>query len=372
MFCNNPTVAFRLAGKDPLTGKHHKPWSFHQFRSDDDVERLFNSAPPGNEAIILPCGKCLLCTKRYRLHWVLRCMHEARFYSQMCYITLTVDDAHIDGVFPPVCSFNGSSWHSLRHKPFQDFMKRLRRQLDYGYRYAEMVDGKPVDRIYKGEPGRPLRFYMCGEYGEKFHRPHYHAIIFGFFPPDARPLRGNLCTSDLVSRKWPFGFHTIAKVEPACVSYVAGYVDKKLDDARMDWAFNGVAPEYVAMSRGSAVRGTGGIGREFFDNFYKEIYPMNDDGSFARNFAIIGSGTRVKVPRYYDDLLDLRDPERYDKLLAFREQVGSVLDADFDLVEWLNESHRRHAVAAARKRPRLDPGVTSQAEFGLVDAQNHC
>lgn len=374
MYCDAATVAYRKQGINPATGKHFKPFSFFRYTSDDDVCRLFSEVPKGFEALLLPCQKCLLCTRRYRMHWVLRCMNELRFYDEASYLTLTVDDAHIDDVFPKrrysnvsddcesfdtakglgYRDFWSSEWNSLRHKPFQDFMKRLRRQLNYGYHYDRIVDGKPCHFVYRGEPDKPLRYFMCGEYGDKHHRPHYHAIVFGFFPPDAQLLdpRKKLYVSPMLSRKWEFGFHTVARVEPDCISYVAGYVDKKMSDARMQWATNDVAPEYVAMSRGCSKIGTGGLGRKFFDEFYKDLYPMNDDGEFVRDYGIVGHGTRVKIPRFYDELLDLRDPERFAKLMSHREQVAVVRSADFDLVDWLNVSHRKNAVAAARMRQR--------------------
>lgn len=359
MYCDAPTVAIRLAGINPATGKHYKPFKFIRYKSDDQVRRDFVCVSPGCETLLIPCGRCLLCTKRYRMQWVLRCMCESRLYSQMSYLTLTCDDEHLDSVFPSVGkSVDGLfRWNSLSYKPFQDFMKRLRRQLQYGFHYDVIVDGKPVHRVYHGEPGKSIRFFMCGEYGDHTHRPHYHAIVFGFWPPDAKKLRGKLYVSDMIARRWPFGFHTVGKVEPDSISYVAGYVDKKLDGARMSWAFEGVRPEFVSMSRGCSSLGTGGIGRCFFDEYYKEIYPMNDDGTFARNYAILGRGTKIKVPRFFDELLDLRDPERYDKLMAFREQVGAAAEQEFELGEWLNESHRRHAVAVARRLQR-DPGET--------------
>ena len=309
----------------------------------------------------------MLCTKRYRLHWVLRCVHELHYFDEACYLTLTVDDAHIDQVFPPLGKSFVSDhvWHSLQHKPFQDFMKRLRRRLDYGLPVAPDVDsstGKPRFLCYYGEPGKSLRFYMCGEYGDHTHRPHYHAILFGFYPPDALPLPGSrLFVSSFLSQVWPFGFHTVARVEPDCISYVAGYVDKKMDNSRMEWASNNVVPEYTCMSRGCSRLGTGGLGKQFFFDFQNDIYPENDDGTFARDYCIIGKGSRVRTPRYYDKLLELRVPEKYARLVAFREEVAVSRGASFSLADWLNESHRRCAVAVARRRQR-DPGVQCQAD----------
>ena len=363
MFCDSATVAYRKKGIDPSTGKHYKPYFFSRFKGDDRIKYLYESCPDGHEALLLPCGKCMLCTRRYRLHWVLRCIHELHYYDQACYLTLTVDDAHIDDVFPKL---PGSDWNSLTHVPFQKFMKRLRIRLQRGIEVITPVFRLDQDQTrsiyskieYKGETGKPLRFYMCGEYGDLTHRPHYHAILFGFYPPDSLPLAGSkLEVSRLLADVWPYGFHTVARVEPNCISYVAGYVDKKMDNARLSWALNTVAPEYVTMSRGCSKLGTGGLGKSFFEEFSSEIYPENQDGTFARDYCIIGKYSRVRTPRYYDRLLELRVPEKYARLVAFREEVAVSRGASFSLADWLNESHRRNAVAVVRRRQR-DPGVS--------------
>lgn len=383
MFCDSATVAYRLVGINPATGKNYKPFKFFPFKTDDALVEAYNSCPKGCEVLLLPCNRCMLCTGRYRRHWVLRCQHELKFHDRSCFLTLTVDDEHLDSVFPKLsrkvvcfslnnslraaslpstctvgydnsfsdgCSWvETSKWNSLRHKPFQDFMKRLRITLQRGYKYG-------VDQIYQVD--KPIRYYMCGEYGDNTHRPHYHCILFGVHPPDTQLLlfKPGLGISPLFSKLWPFGYHTVAKVDPACISYVAGYVDKKMDDSRMSWIDNFVAPEYVCMSRRP------GLGGKFWEQFHDtDLYPENDDGTFPRIYACLGKNGKVKMPKYYDDLLALHDPEKFGRLSAYRKVA--VSDTSFDLIEWLNESHRRCAVAVERRRQR-DPGVMSQVKPG--------
>ena len=91
--------------------------------------------------------------KRSR-EWAIRCVHEASLNDVNCFLTLTYDDDHVPAGL------------SLFYPDFQAFMKRLRA------RFSNVR----------------VRFYMCGEYGDNFDRPHYHALLFGFDFLDKVPL----------------------------------------------------------------------------------------------------------------------------------------------------------------------------------------
>ena len=81
----------------------------------------------------------------------MRIMHEASNYGlSNSFITLTYNDNNLPHDL------------SLNHSHFQKFFKRLRKSL----------------------PFKTVRYYMCGEYGDEFKRPHYHACIFNHDFPD--------------------------------------------------------------------------------------------------------------------------------------------------------------------------------------------
>lgn len=71
-------------------------------------------------------------------------MHESQSHDFSCFVTLTYDDEHMP--------YGGD----LHYRHFQLFLKKLRKRL-----------------------GRPVRYFMCGEYGDRLGRPHYHAILIG-------------------------------------------------------------------------------------------------------------------------------------------------------------------------------------------------
>lgn len=109
-----------------------------------------------------------------------------------------------------------------------------------------------VDRMRKRVS--PLRYFMCGEYGDVTQRPHYHAILFGF-PSCAygntRYWGAKSCCAacDTVSATWPFGKISCTGVSPQTFHYVAGYVTKKMT-AKDDERLKGRRPEFARMSQG--------------------------------------------------------------------------------------------------------------------------
>lgn len=213
-------------------------------------------------------------------------MHEAACHEENAFVTLTVDDAHL----PP----DGS----LDRAAFPGFMKRLRARV----------------------APRRVRFFHAGEYGETYGRPHYHACLFGWWPPDAEfaRMRGEhrVYRSALLAELWPDGFNEVGSVTFESAAYVARYMVKKSGQQVRDelLALDGdtgecwpVEPEYSTMSRRP------GIGRPWLERFGEEVF--RDDGVVVR-------GRLSKPPRYYDQWFEVVDPARMEAVCLKRQRDG--------------------------------------------------
>lgn len=238
-------------------------------------------------------------------------MHEASLHESNCFITLTYSDEHLP------------SNYSVDVTHFQKFMKRLRKRFGSGVRY-----------------------YHCGEYGAVNLRPHYHACLFNFDFPDKsfwRMRDGNrVYLSQALSELWPFGMHEIGDVTFESAAYCARYVTKKITgdsasdhysvvDLETGEVFDQL-PEYCTMSRRPA------IGKGWVEKYgFKEIYP--DD------FIVI-RGSRVRVPRYYDQQLEIADPNWLSKIKGKRI-IAARAHADNNTPERL---HVRERVQLARAK----------------------
>lgn len=185
----------------------------------------------------------------------------------------------------------------------------------------------------------PLRFFLCGEYGDQYYRPHYHVIVFGFDFADDRILwrkspSGYLCyRSPLLERAWPFGFCEIGSLTPQSAGYVARYVTKKVggdisgEHYRRVHPITGevvqVAREFGLMSRRP------GIGSGWLDRFRCDVYPSD--------FVTV-DGRRRPVPRFYSGKLD--DRERLDvrtRRVARAHELGDIGEARRRVVEECTE-----------------------------------
>lgn len=211
--------------------------------------------------IEVPCGRCIGCRLDRSRNWAIRCVHEASLYYDNCFLTLTYDDQHLP------------AHGSLVKKDLQDFWKRLR------FAIAPLK----------------IRYFACGEYGSKFERPHYHACIFGWSPDDKQLYTvragSRLYISDLLSRLWPFGFHTVGDVTFDSAAYVARYVLKKVNGDAASDHYGDREPEYVVMSRKP------GIAHDWIKKFSDDVYP--------HDFIVIRDGIKCRPPKYYDQVYDL-------------------------------------------------------------------
>lgn len=268
-------------------------------------EILFHDTGKGRP-LKLPCGQCIGCRIDHSRDWAMRCVHEASMHQDNCFITLTYNPQNM----PP----DGG----LIKRDFQLFMKRLRKSLG----------------------SKKIRFYMCGEYGDRNNRPHYHAIIFGynfddwmylFDSPSGEPIY----TSPTLEKIWGFGFVTVGTVTYESAAYVARYCLKKVNGKLADQIhpetglkhyeryndFTGelveVLPEYSVMSRGG--KNGRGIGYDWIRKYTRDCYP--------KDFTTI-RGVRLPLPRYYDKYLESIDPMMYDDIKEGR--IIQMLDMSDD------------------------------------------
>lgn len=290
----------------------------------------------------LPCGQCIGCRDRRARDWALRCMHEASLYSRNCFITLTYNAEHL-----PV--FGESKVPTLFYPDFQQFMKRLleaRKGVDEVKHPKFGQFDKKHNRFYP-EFYRPIRFYMCGEYGSDFGRPHFHALLFNFDFDDKyvfkRTPAGELIyRSPFLESLWPNGYSSIGELTFNSAAYVARYIDSKVtgdaaDDhyAWVDPATGEVfwrQPEFNRMSLKP------GLGSGWYDKFSGDVFPHD---------YVISNGKKLPVPRYYFKLYKCTNPFDSDAVSHERYEKSRLL-LDDNSKERLDVRRRVHLIRKSR------------------------
>lgn len=168
--------------------------------------------------MLVPCRQCLECRQSRAKEWALRCHFEIQNHKETSFLTLTYEKS-------PVV---------LIKKDIQDFIKRLRKSI---------------------QP-KKIKYFLCGEYGEKKRRPHFHIILFGHDFADKYSIgvsdRGHpLYESKILNKIWGKGICTIQDVNYKTISYTALYSSparKALPKYLQD------NPEFNLMSQGLGVK----------------------------------------------------------------------------------------------------------------------
>lgn len=262
MPCYSPITAYRARS---LSENGKRPLVFNRKDGYLDME------------VQIPCGQCIGCRLEYSRQWALRCVHESQMHQENSFITLTYNNENLPEDF------------SVCKKELQKFFKRLRKNT-----------------------GIKIRYFACGEYGDKNGRPHYHALIFGYdFPDKVLHTKSNdhlLYTSAILDKCWQKkGWALIGDMSFESAAYVARYQLKKFTGSEeevnryyqvLDEETGEIidrSPEFCLMSRRP------GIGSTWFDK-----YRTDTDKDF-----VTLNGVKMSLPRFYDDLLEASDPAEF-------------------------------------------------------------
>ena len=245
------------------------------------------------------CGHCIGCRADQARDWSFRIMHEASMHEDSWFVTLTYSDDRIPQ--------NGS----LDPSHFQRFIKALRR------RY----------------PPRSVSFYGVGEYGEKTHRPHYHAVLFGADFLDRIYIGDRngypIWRAPSLENDWGHGICEFSTVTPASAAYTAGYVRKKISAKVDPDAYERCDPdtgELVTIEKEfSRMSLKPAVGLRWIKKYWRDVYPAD---------MVVMDGKEFKPPRYYDTFMDFPDEkggseERRRIMMEVREKrIDEVIDLD--------------------------------------------
>lgn len=143
-----------------------------------------------DEKIWVPCSKCNACYNKRADQWLIRLHYQLKDSVSAHFVTLTYEDSPR--------SYNG--WNTCIKSDLQNYFKRLRKH-EHG--------------------NQNIKYYAASEYGEKNHRPHYHAIVF------------NTLNEDNIRRAWQLDRQSIGNVVVGTVTnesirYVTGYIGKRI------------------------------------------------------------------------------------------------------------------------------------------------
>lgn len=210
-------------------------------------ERPIKEYRTGSEGLLvtLRCGSCKPCRLRAQQSWIARLLAEQYVSTCVSFCTLTMNDTTLE---------------DLNVTTPQKFLKRLR----------------------KRTPGK-IRYFLCGEYGSKTNRPHYHAIIFSTTE----------ITYPLLQDAWQQGFVQVSPMKSSLSSmrYATKYVWK--DDSLKTMSRKPGLGSSVFTKLGEKVAHMGMTNLPQYVQFGSRKYPIHKT---CRDYLSVGYQRIAGVP----------------------------------------------------------------------------
>lgn len=372
--CVSPLIRYRAKRVD--AGTFLASSTNWQIKSAKELESYFTSYSAFRNYMdkymdyqYIPCRHCVECKSRYAQEWSIRCYHEFQMREVGSFITLTIDTMKAKDF--------------LEEKNLRRYCKRcvkgnryIKYPIDYTLCKGLLLDWlkKFRDYLYK-KYEISIRYFGCGEYGEKdvSQRPHYHLLIFGYNFPDKIFYKNSdkgvpIYLSEELFKSWKYGICTVQDINHKACMYTAKYVMKKLSfkDAQSEFEeYYGREPEFLVMSKGNCQsnrcpyindiiknckgikslrdlnnpyckfcnKTRGGLGYDWFLKYKIDVLKIG---------YVVIDGIKYSIPKYYLNILKLTDLNLYDKYKIVSRNLQE--DKLFDHPELLS-----HYTLSARK-----------------------
>ena len=228
--------------------------------------------------IPVPCSKCPPCMKRRTSGWSYRLVKEGERSKSALFVTLTYDTNYV-----PITE---KGFMNLDKTDVQKFFKRLRKLSN-----------------------EKLKYYVCGEYGTKKMRPHYHIILFN-------------ADKYMVHKAWmlnnkSLGSIYIGQVNEASIGYTLKYMTKK---GKIPLHFNDDRQKEFSL-----------MSKKMGDNYITpKMIKWHKEDLEKRMYVNIPGNKKIAMPRYYKDKIynELEKQKISDYLLKISEEETKKLEEE--------------------------------------------
>lgn len=217
----------------------------------------------------IPCMRCKCCKMELQRTYTDRMYCAWKSHNCSAFVTFTYDDKHLplkDGCLNP----------SLSKDDVHKYIDKVRHQIDV-----------------------PFEYFIAGEYGDKFSRPHYHALFFG--------LDYQLHERYFIE-SWKQGSVKVLPCDSKSFRYVTKYISKSTYDNDNKYFDYGIEKPFFKMSRGLGV---------------SQIIKHKDD--IARHGYFILDGRKIKLSRYYFNKYVMHDDMTLLNIENERSMTNSTL-----------------------------------------------
>lgn len=209
---------------------------------------------------------------------------------------------------------------TLRKRCFQLFMKRLRKSL----------------------PNSEIKYYACGEYGDTYNRPHFHAVIFNATPEAIEAAWSGY--HEVVahrSRRYTIinGYIKLDVVNEATVMYTAKYMNKGKIVGLAEW--DDRAPEFQLFSKG--------LGKSYLSP--EKVAYHKQDPSLLYSWQ---NGFKIALPRYFKDRIYDEEDRAIQAEFAQERALQTLQSQESDYLAGKSYNQTFEEFRYSRKKAALD------------------
>lgn len=334
--------------------------------------------PYTKERMIVNCGKCEACLLQKSSMSTLKVKLESKSHKYSYFSTLTYSNENVPRMFPIIsetpnedgtftfnfvddtptryfkyvnhkgklckkslgslhdyqdaevlaeCNYTPLQWQNLQeklHLPFVPYLSKRDAQLFI----------KRLRKLIKKLTGENIRYYICGEYGPRTYRPHFHVLLW-FEKEETATL-----LESAINKVWQFGNTRTEKCRGDASSYVAGYVNSYCN-----------LPSIFKTSKTQPFAAHSFfLGEKIFQAAKEEVYSMRPQDFVKRCVGLDGINTEFSLwrnvtayfyprcPQYYALSIDerLKSYRTYEAIRSWcgetspYKQARIILDSVFD------------------------------------------